>query len=266
MDEMADTNGVVLHSGDLALFSGHPVGLSQRRAQGRMGTALWEVFPGHVALLDRDGVVISVNRAWRRFGLANGAGPPTGLGSNYLDVCVEVGSEASEAAEIVRLALAGEESDRRLRYLCGDRWFSMQAFPLPGLHAGALVVHMDITAEADDLRRWRHQALHDPLTGLPNRALLEDRLAHAVAGAVREPGSVAVLFIDLDGFKQINDVHGHAAGDQVLKEVADRLAGVVRSGDTVGRWGGDEYLVVAERLEHSGSAAELADRIIASLD
>src|SRR6059058_4903343 len=119
MDEIAESaNGVVLHGSDLALFSGHPAGLSQRRAAGRLGTALWEVFPGHVALLDRDGVVLSVNQAWRRFGLENGACPPTGLGCNYLDVCAAAAAdgepEAAEAAEVVRLSLAGVESDRRV--------------------------------------------------------------------------------------------------------------------------------------------------------
>jgi diguanylate cyclase (GGDEF)-like protein len=268
---MAETTGVVLHGADLALFSGHPAGLSHQRAQGRMGTALWEVFPGHVALLDRDGVVVSVNAAWRRYGLDNGASPFTGLGCNYLEVCAEAAAEgepeAAEAAELVRLALAGVESDRRVRYLtAGDRWFSVQAFPIPGLHSGALVVHTDVTAEANDLQRWRHQALHDPLTGLPNRALLEDRLAHAVAGAAREPESVAALFIDLDSFKQVNDRYGHAAGDQVLQEAARRMAATVRSGDTLGRWGGDEFLVIAERLTGADTAPDLAARVTASLD
>lgn len=267
---MVDPGDVVLHGSDLALLSGHPVGLSQRRAAGRLGTALWEVFPGHVALLDRDGVLVSVNEAWRRFALENGGTPAAGLGSNYLTVCDQAAlgdePEAAEAAELVRLALEGVPSDRKLFYDCAGRWFSLQAFPLPGRHSGALVVHIDVTADRRDVQRWKHQALHDPLTGLPNRALLEDRLAHAVAGASRTPNSVAVLFVDLDAFKTVNDTLGHAAGDRVLVEAARRMADSVRSGDTIGRWGGDEFLVIAERLERPDVAAELAERLAAGLE
>jgi diguanylate cyclase (GGDEF)-like protein len=272
IDEMAErADGVVLHSSDLALLSGHPAGLSQRRAAGRLGTALWEVFPGHVALLDRDGMLVSVNEAWRRYALENGGTPAAGLGTNYLHVCDAAGSdgepEAAEAADLVRQALGGVQSDRKVHYACSDgRWFSVQAVPIPGRHSGALVVHTDVTADRQDVHHWRHQALHDPLTGLPNRALLGDRLAHAVAGAGRNPNSVAVLFVDLDDFKTVNDSYGHGAGDRVLVEAAARMAASVRSGDTLGRWGGDEFLVIAERLESADAAAELAERLAASLE
>jgi diguanylate cyclase (GGDEF)-like protein len=280
MDELADAGdgAVVLqgpdlavHRTDLALLSGHPAGLSQGRAASRLGMALWEVFPGHVALLDRDGVLVSVNAAWRRFGLDSGGSPTAGLGTSYLGVCdraAAVGDPAAaEAGALVRAALAGLDTGRRVCYRCENgRWFSMQAVPVPGRYSGALVVHIDITAERDAERRWRHRALHDPLTGLPNRALLLDRLEHAVAGAAREPGRLGVLFIDLDAFKSVNDEHGHAAGDEVLREAAERMAGSVRTGDTIGRWGGDEFLVIAERLDRSTAADELATRIADSLN
>ena len=93
-------------------------------------------------------------------------------------------------------------------------------------------------------------ALVDPLTGIPNRRLLDDRLDHAMKRLLRHPESQCVLiFIDLDGFKAINDSHGHRAGDTVLQASASRLCQRVRAGDTVGRWGGDEFLVLAEEMD-----------------
>ena len=94
----------------------------------------------------------------------------------------------------------------------------------------------------------RRRALHDPLTGLPNRTLVIDRLAHALAARDRHPGTVAVVLLDIDQFKVVNDSLGHDAGDQLLLAVAPRLAGAVRPGDTVGRLGGDEFVVVGENV------------------
>jgi diguanylate cyclase (GGDEF)-like protein len=142
----------------------------------------------------------------------------------------------------------------------------MQVVPLPGRHSGVLVIHSDVSADKQREQEWRRRALHDPLTGLANRALLADRLDHAVAGSARDPRSLAVLFIDLDHFKLVNDRFGHDAGDQVLREAARRFAGSVRAADTVGRWGGDEFLVVAERLTGDSTAEDLAARLAASLD
>ncbi|HYT38931.1 MAG TPA: EAL domain-containing protein, partial [Acidimicrobiia bacterium] len=106
-----------------------------------------------------------------------------------------------------------------------------------------------------------HQALHDPLTGLPNRALLLDRLAQAAARGGRQPAPLAVLFLDLDRFKVVNDGLGHRAGDELLQAVANRLLAVVRPGDTVARLGGDEFVVLCEHLPNDDQAVELADRI-----
>ncbi len=106
-----------------------------------------------------------------------------------------------------------------------------------------------------------HQALHDPLTGLPNRVLLLDRLAQAAARAGREPAPLALLFLDLDRFKEVNDRLGHRAGDDLLKAVANRLVAVVRPGDTVARFGGDEFVVLCENMPGQAQAVELAERI-----
>ena len=112
-------------------------------------------------------------------------------------------------------------------------------------------------AEAD-----RHAAFHDPLTSLPNRALFNDRLEHGLAQARRHGWMLAVLFIDLDGFKRINDTHGHAAGDQLLQAVATRLKQSTRSGDTVSRHGGDEFLYLLLELKEEADAHRVAEKMI----
>jgi diguanylate cyclase (GGDEF)-like protein/PAS domain S-box-containing protein len=109
--------------------------------------------------------------------------------------------------------------------------------------------------------RMRHEAVHDPLTGLANRTLLRDRLEHACSRSVREGGDTAVLFIDLDNFKLVNDVYGHSVGDAVLAELAARLRTAVRPADTVGRFGGDEFVVVCEQVDEPAAVA-LAGRLL----
>jgi diguanylate cyclase (GGDEF)-like protein/PAS domain S-box-containing protein len=108
------------------------------------------------------------------------------------------------------------------------------------------------------LERMTEAALHDPLTGLPNRLLLRDRIAQATAR--RDPHG-ALLFIDLDGFKQVNDDLGHEAGDTLLKTVAQRLVRTVREEDSCGRWAGDEFIVLNESLQTTQEAVALAERV-----
>jgi diguanylate cyclase (GGDEF)-like protein len=113
--------------------------------------------------------------------------------------------------------------------------------------------------------RMQQFALYDALTGLPNRPLLHDRLASALARSRRERGLLAVLYIDLDDFKQINDLHGHEAGDTVLREVARRLAATVRASDTVARLGGDEFVVLLEGIHAADDALLVAGKLGAAL-
>jgi diguanylate cyclase (GGDEF)-like protein len=155
---------------------------------------------------------------------------------------------------------------------------------MAGILAGARNRAMDQVDQAtaalrDDIRRreatevrlreseneLRHLALHDPLTGLANRTLFYERVDHALATHSRGSATLAVLFIDLDGFKQINDNHGHSTGDAVLTEVASRLQHCMRTGDTVGRFGGDEFAVLAEQISTVDDAIAVADRVLRAL-
>jgi diguanylate cyclase (GGDEF)-like protein/PAS domain S-box-containing protein len=122
----------------------------------------------------------------------------------------------------------------------------------------------DVTERAEATARMAWQAFHDPLTGLPNRALLNDRLAQAIARSSRSAGRTALLFLDLDRFKLVNDSLGHEAGDQLLVEVAQRLSATVRSGDTVARLGGDEFVVLTEGMRHDDVLA-LARRLASAV-
>jgi diguanylate cyclase (GGDEF)-like protein/PAS domain S-box-containing protein len=154
-----------------------------------------------------------------------------------------------------------------------ERWIAATAVPLGGAEhrTGWVATLEDITERHRVHARLAHQATHDDLTGLPNRSLVVDRLRQASArrharGSVED---LAVLFIDLDGFKEINDTLGHAAGDAVLRVLAHRIAAVLRPGDTVGRVGGDEFVVVLEGVsddEASILAAHLGEVVAAPID
>ena len=119
-------------------------------------------------------------------------------------------------------------------------------------------------ARLRDEERVRWDAVHDPLTGLANRTLLRDRLEHALARSEREGSATGALFIDLDNFKEVNDAHGHAAGDAVLVELGRRLPAAVRPADTVARLGGDEFVVVCEQAD-TDSTLTLARRLLAAI-
>jgi diguanylate cyclase (GGDEF)-like protein len=110
-----------------------------------------------------------------------------------------------------------------------------------------------------------HAAMHDALTGLPNRLLLMDRLTQALTLSRRGGGQVAVLYCDLDHFKAVNDTYGHATGDELLRVTARRLTSALRDQDTAGRIGGDEFIVVAGQLNGPADAAALAERILTSV-
>lgn len=127
------------------------------------------------------------------------------------------------------------------------------------------MVDHQLAAAVEQEEGFRNAALHDPLTGLPNRMLFKDRLEHGLAQATRHRWILAVMFVDLDDFKRINDMYGHEAGDIVLRSVAARLTHSTRTDDTVGRYGGDEFLYLLTSLHERKDIAIIAEKILKAI-
>jgi diguanylate cyclase (GGDEF)-like protein/PAS domain S-box-containing protein len=134
-----------------------------------------------------------------------------------------------------------------------------------GNFAGAVNVFRDVSEARENAQRLQHSAHHDSLTGLPNRILLADRIGQAIALSERRGTRIALLYLDLDGFKLINDTKGHGTGDKLLKSVSERLAFCVRECDTVSRVGGDEFVVLLTDIAGAQDAATTAQRILSCL-
>lgn len=130
---------------------------------------------------------------------------------------------------------------------------------------GAIMVCRDVSATRAEKNELRHRANHDSLTDLPNAVLLKDRITQSIAMARRYNKKLAVLFMDLDGFKLINDSCGHAIGDRLLQSVAARLKASTRDSDTVSRKGGDEFVILLSEITHAEHAAHSAQKIISAM-
>ena len=160
----------------------------------------------------------------------------------------------------------GEVWDRRKDGGVYPKWLSISVMRDDAGNIRYYIAHFtDVSAERATEARLHHMAHHDMLTGLHNRFSLKDRLEHAVALARRESSRVALLFIDLDRFKVINDTLGHHVGDELLIHVSQRLRQCVRESDMVARLGGDEFVVMLSGIEHSSSVAMVAEKLVASV-
>lgn len=258
--------------------------LHVREAPGRVASPatdsklsrVFDALPQQIAVLDEDGTISYVNRAWRDFaerhGNAVGRYP---VGVNYLHACERAAAagdaEGASMAGAVRAVLTGELDEFSLEYAVkgSDRehWFVGHVSRIPNRRGEgrAVISHVDVTQLKLAEAAANRLANFDPLTGLPNRLLLSDRLDHALAQAGREGWQVGVLFVDLDRFKLINDTLGHSAGDQLLRGVTERLRGCVRRSDTVARLGGDEFVVVLVPLGQSRDAIRISRKILSAL-
>jgi diguanylate cyclase (GGDEF)-like protein len=168
---------------------------------------------------------------------------------------------------------SGEESQNRAEtsFVRGDgtevhcEWFNSALTDEDGQVTSIMALVQDVSAKIQIARQQHYLANHDSLTGLLNRAAFQGRLEQSLLQARRSAGAVALLFIDLDGFKRVNDAEGHRAGDEVLRIVAQRIASTVRVGDTLARLGGDEFLVMLDQEVTRDVTDTIGHRIIEAL-
>jgi diguanylate cyclase (GGDEF)-like protein/PAS domain S-box-containing protein len=171
------------------------------------------------------------------------------------------------AALLVDGAWSGEIWNRRKDGSLYVEWLDIcnVKSPLTGLTENYIFLFMDITDRKVDEQNILHQAQHDFLTGLPNRLLFSDRFSQAQAVAHRKHTRFVLMYLDLDRFKQVNDTYGHHVGDQLLKEIAQRLTDTLRATDTVCRLGGDEFVILVPGLEDVDDLPSLCEKMLATL-
>lgn len=229
---------------------------------------LVNTIPNMVWLKDPDGVYMACNKMFEGF---FGAKESEIIGKTDFDF---VSSEQAEFfRENDRLAIEGEKPRSNEEYLVfadGSREGYFEAIKTPmkdytGKVIGVLGIAQDITDHKHYEERLEILANYDPLTGLANRALLSSHLHRSIENAKRLKTQIALLMFDLDRFKDVNDSFGHGAGDELLKQIAQRLGGRLRDGDMISRLGGDEFAVVLEQLAHPEDAGRIAQEMIAAL-
>ncbi|HLO61405.1 MAG TPA: diguanylate cyclase, partial [Azonexus sp.] len=197
---------------------------------------------------------------------------PESLISSLADIATGLYVDPRRRADFKRLIQRdGQVSDFESEVVCSDGgriWISENAHAVCAPD-GSLLYYEGTVEDITERRRYQsvlqHQATHDPLTGLPNRNLLQDRLEQAVQLAQRQGNKVALAFVDLDNFKVINDSLGHAAGDELLIEIARRLRQALRGIDTVARYGGDEFVLIIGEQASPEDTRHLLDRVLATV-
>ncbi|MGY1742528.1 MULTISPECIES: putative bifunctional diguanylate cyclase/phosphodiesterase [unclassified Blastococcus] len=249
------------------LVRGEAAARARLSSQQRYSAALAAHSSDAVVVLTREGRLLG-DPAGVADVFVDEAGEPVSAGS-YVQLR---GAEPTEAGTVWQRALraggAVVGAELRCRVAGEDRWIGTRVVDLTDdPDVGGVVVHVtDITDRKRAEEALAHQAFHDSLTGLANRALFTDRVEQALRRGARGHGQPALVFIDLDGFKGVNDTLGHPAGDALLREVAARLRSVVRADDTVARLGGDEFAVLVEQCGGGpDEAVATAGRVLAAL-
>jgi diguanylate cyclase (GGDEF)-like protein/PAS domain S-box-containing protein len=222
----------------------------------------FENAPTGMVLTDLDDVVISANPA---FGRIVGREPLSLEGTNLQELTHPDDWSASNPKFCSLMARDVSSTEQRLLHTEGRMvWVSMSSSCVRDVAGAPLYLIRqieDITERRAAREHLAHAAIHDPLTNLPNRTLFTDRVDLALLRAKRLSSHVAVIFIDLDRFKIINDSLGHDAGDRVLQAVAKRLSSALRAGDTLARFGGDEFTVLCDEVRDRSHLLEIADRL-----
>lgn len=239
------------------------------QAQAGLVAGVLDALPSPTVLIDADGTMLLVNSAWQAAGdLLDDDRLRVGVGGNYFAAMLSLSDDAANRARIdqLRELSAGRRTtvsaDYALATVTGVRWYHLQASRAD--RSGRVVVtHTDVTSRVEAERASSWQARHDHLTDLPNRAHLHDLISAELRRADRGP--VTVLFLDVDGFKDVNDTLGHEIGDHLLRELATRLTSRTRTQDTVGRLGGDEFVVLCRDCDVDGALA-LAERFQSTFD
>ena len=228
-----------------------------------------DALPSPTLLIDAGGTVLLANTAWQKATDALGDDRVRiGVDGDYFAMARRLNGDdntstlVDQLRELSRGERSSVQADYALELSTGIRWIHLQASRVD--QAGQVVVtHTDVTSRVAAERASDWRARHDTLTELPNRAHLHELIDTELQRQDRGP--VSVLFLDIDGFKDVNDSLGHDVGDDLLRQVAARLTGSTRAGDTVGRLGGDEFVVLCRDCDTTGAEA-LADRCRAGID
>jgi len=235
--------------------------------QSRLAASVYRNTAEAIVITDTDAEIVSVNPA---FTAITGYTPEEALGQTPRILKSDHNSAEFYSALWQTLLSQGQwQGELWNRRKDGEAFLAWQTITAVRDDAGNLTQFVSVFSDITELhvkdQHIRHQAFHDALTGLPNRLLLQDRLEHAIEVARRENSHLAVMFIDLDRFKIVNDSLGHDAGDQLLVTVTARLKEGMRRSDTIARLGGDEFVVILTDFASSAEVAEVAEKIVAQM-
>lgn len=226
--------------------------------------------PAAVVMMDRDQNFLAVSDRWLDYFQAFEASREEMIGQNYFDIYPDAPDEYRTAFKNVLKGAVEAKERERLRWPSGhEEWVRWEIRPwrLADRTIGGITIFVEIiTAQVEAEEQIRFHASYDALTGLPNRRLFNDRLKQLVAQAERDRARLAVLLIDLDGFKLVNDSFGHGAGDALLVEIGNRLKSHTRTGDTVARLGGDEFTVILNHIGHGEDAGRVGEKILEAIN
>ena len=260
MSKVSGVNGIVASLRDVT---------EQREAEDSMRilSSAVEQSHGAVMITDKSGIIEYVNSRYTQITGYTRA-ELLGTMARLLEFSDAVDSEQRGMRQCINSGESWTVSMRGARKNGEQFWQAVSASPV--LNEAGLLTHIVVSIEDTSQQRAMHAqmeqlAFYDPLTGLENRRLFKDRLEQSIKQVRRNKGVMALLFIDLDGFKHINDNFGHDVGDELLVEVAKRLKKCVREEDIVARLGGDEFTVILSSLKYSKSASAVASKIIKSL-